>query len=188
VVAPQRRRLGDARAGERSDEQATMLEYFENVADAGDAHAQTMLGQLHLVGQQGVGRDHARAVQLLRRAVAQGGAWAGCSEWVRHGGSRPAADHDAKAYLAYMYAQGVGVPRDTAMALQLYTDAAARGSTAAMTGLGQLYLLGLGVDQQPDKAFKHLSTAARSGSPHAQYYLGLMYTGASAAAAAAASC
>lgn len=73
MLAVTRRRLGDDRNTARTANEATILEYFEDVADAGDTHAQSMMGQLHLVGQHGVARDHNRAAHLLRAAANHGG-------------------------------------------------------------------------------------------------------------------
>jgi hypothetical protein len=81
-----------------------------------------------------------------------------------------------------MHYHGLGVPRNVQLALRLYQDAADRGSTAAMTGLGQLFLFGAD-DLPPDyeKALGYFRTAAHRNHPAAQFYWAQMLRGARAA-------
>lgn len=47
-----------------------------------------------------------------------------------------AGDPDAQYNLAYLYENGLGVPKDEAKALELYQQAAAQGHSAAQDNLG----------------------------------------------------
>jgi len=86
-------------------------------------------------------------------------------------------DVDAQAHLAFMYAHGLGVPRDINRAVKMFQEAVDKKSLVGMTGLGNLYLYGTGVPQDFEKASYLLKMAAQRQNPYAQYSLGLMHNG-----------
>ena len=112
-----------------------VVEYYEYSAETGDPQAQLMMGNLHLQGDYGIQVDEQRALQYFRAAAEQGNA-------------------GAMSRLAYMYAQGKGVPQDNATAVAYYRQAAAKGSSMALTNLGYMYLHGQGVEKDLEAAFE----------------------------------
>ncbi|HEY8508482.1 MAG TPA: caspase family protein, partial [Steroidobacteraceae bacterium] len=83
---------------------ATALQVWLPQANAGDAQAQTYVGEIYEKGL-GLPPDYARAAEWYRKAADQGY-------------SR------ALSNLAYLYEKGLGVPQDAVMALNLYRKAA----------------------------------------------------------------
>jgi TPR repeat protein len=93
---------------------------------------------------------------------------------------RPLAEQglpDAQFYLAQMYREGQGLPRDGAKARTWYARAAARGLASAQYNLGQMYRTGDGVTRDASLAALWYRQAAERGHPRAQDHLGLMYAG-----------
>lgn len=143
-----------------SGSQKDMVQYYVYTADMGNAMAQTAIGQLLNFGGHGVERDHAKALQYLTRAAAQG-------------------DADAAAHLGHMYANGLGTAQDNATAIRLFKEAIeASEHHVALHGLGYMHLGGYGVDKDPAAALKLFSRAAERGSADAHFYLGAMHTAA----------
>ena len=97
------------------------------LADAGDARAQSLVGQLYYRGR-GVNRDDYQAANWFRRAAEQGEA-------------------AAQLYLGNMYAEGQGVPQDSAEAATWYRRAADQGFAQAQYNLGLWYANGEGGEQ-----------------------------------------
>ena len=61
---------------------------------------------------------------------------------------QPLAEHgtgEAQRYLALMYANGQGVPKDETVAVVWYTNAAIGGNSSAQLSLGDMYQFGKGV-------------------------------------------
>ena len=91
---------------------------------------------------------------------------------------RPLADQGdarAQAGLGVMYANGQGVPQNSAEALKWYRLAADRGKTGAQYNLGVMYANGQGVPQNYAEALKWYRLAADRGDADAQSNLGVMY-------------
>ena len=88
-----------------------------------------------------------------------------------------AAQGDARAqvYLGALYAEGLGVPQDFAIAREWYEKAAAQGNAMAQYNLGILYYHGQGVPQDYAKARQLFDPAAAQGDAMAQYNLGVLY-------------
>lgn len=74
-----------------------------------------------------------------------------------------AGDARAQMALAGLHRQGLGVGRDTNLAISLYRDAAAQGSTDAQRILGDLHARGLLVPKDPIEAFALFGLAAANG-------------------------
>jgi uncharacterized protein len=77
--------------------------------------------------------------------------------------------------LGLMYANGLGVPRDDAIAVKWYGQAAAVGHIDAINNLGGMYEMGYGVPQNYAAAAEKYALAAKYGSPDAQYNLAALY-------------
>ena len=89
------------------------------------------------------------------------------------GVSEPAADTEYT--LALTYLRGDGVPKDTAKALELLKQSAARGNQFAQYRLGKLLLQGENVPRDVNAAMRWLTAAADQGNQYAQYALGKLY-------------
>ena len=98
---------------------------LRELAEAGDARAQTELGERYEEGRGGVVRDYEAAVALYRRAAEQG-------------------DARGQGNLGAMYSNGWGVPQDKEVAVRWYRRAVEQGNARAQNGLGSMYLDGLG--------------------------------------------
>ena len=89
-----------------------------------------------------------------------------------------AGDIHAMTMLGELYANGLGVKRDYAKAIEWYKKAVAGGDAEAMLALAMMRLGNYGgaaADQQ--EAAKLLASAAKLGEPKAAYNLALIYLG-----------
>ena len=145
----------DANAAYSSGDYATALRLWRELADKGDASAQTRLGVMYRDGR-GVTRDDLEAVAWLRKAAEQGYAL-------------------AQTDLGLMYANGRGVPRDDQQAMEWYRKAADQGHPGAQNNLGFMYGTGRGVAKDDAQAVQWYRKAAEQGSAVAQSNLGSMY-------------
>ncbi len=84
-------------------------------------------------------------------------------------------DADAQLNLGLMYANGKGVPKDVAKAVEWYQKAAAQGNAKAQFNLGVAYANGAGVPKDVAKAMEWYQKAAARGHARAQRILWLMY-------------
>ena len=73
--------------------------------------------------------------------------------------------------LGYCYEVGLGVDRDTKMAVDCYRRAANAGSARAQYNLGVCYALGAGVSEDFDQAVEYMNKAAKNGDQKAQKWL-----------------
>ena len=97
---------------------------------------------------------------------------------VAHQLLRPLAEKgDARAQfnIAYMYANGWGVPRSYVEAVEWYRSAANQGLAIAQHFLGMAYAQGDGVEPGDAEAAKWFKRAAEQGHPPAQFILGVWY-------------
>jgi hypothetical protein len=145
----------DADAAYKSDDYATALRLWRDLAEQGDASAQTSLGRLYRDGR-GVSADQAEAVKWFRKAVEQGFA-------------------NAQVSLGYMYANGRGVGKDDIEAVQWYRKAAEQGNALGQTNLGYMYANGRGVGKDDIEAVRWYRKAAEQGNALGQNNLGVMY-------------
>ncbi len=86
-----------------------------------------------------------------------------------------AGNATAQFNLGMMYAQGVGVSKDAAKAVEWYQKAAAQGDAGAQVNLGLMYAHGEGVPKDAAKAVEWYQKAAAQGHAFAQFNLGMMY-------------
>ena len=122
---------------------------------AGDASAQTALGQRYELGH-GVERNRAKAVKWYQRAIEQ---------------DNPLA----MFLLGQMYETGAQTDRDYRRSARLYMQAADQGHAAAQARLAQLYELGLGVPQDFTAAATWYTAAAKQWKLSDHYPLGSTY-------------
>ncbi|MEQ8231169.1 MAG: tetratricopeptide repeat protein, partial [Gammaproteobacteria bacterium] len=143
--------LAAARAALARGDAARAAALFRDLAEAGDAEAQSHYGYMLYQGE-GVARDRSAAVDWYERAARQG-------------------QRDAQYNLAVAYAFGEGVARDHERAAEWYRRAAEQGSALAQYSLGVSYALGEGVARDPAQAAAWYARAAEQGYPAAQYDL-----------------
>jgi TPR repeat protein len=101
-------------------------------------------------------KDYAYAVSLVEQSANQGHA-------------------PSQTLLAWLYAQGKGVPQDYQKAAEFLTRAADQGDAAGQVGLAFLYSSGKGVPQDYRKAVELLQQAVDRGNALAQVNLGWLY-------------
>lgn len=84
---------------------------------------------------------------------------------------------DAQAFtlIGRIYAEGAGVSRDPAKAVDAYDKAAALGDVPAMVSLASMLASGKDVPKDRDRAAKLFEKAALTGDPLANYNLGLLF-------------
>ncbi|MBI3497828.1 MAG: sel1 repeat family protein [Proteobacteria bacterium] len=125
---------------------------WRNLADNGDARAQTRLGESYFE-EKGVSlpsewQEHAEAVKWFRKAADQGYA-------------------RAQGDLGLMLRHGKGTARDYPQALMWFQKAADQGYASAQYNLGQMYEDGLGVQKDEDTALQWYKKAADQGYKNA---------------------
>ena len=125
---------------------------LRELAEAGDAEAQTELGERYEHGH-GVEQDYGVAVSWFRQAAERGHA-------------------SGQAALGFLYATGHGVVQDFAEALRWFRRSADQGHARGQDNLGMMYRDGLEVAQDYGEA---LRCAAEQGSAIAQNNLGVSY-------------
>jgi len=80
-----------------------------------------------------------------------------------------------KYLLAFVAQHGFGMPKDAALARQLYQECAAAGIPQAWYYLALMNKDGLGAPADKQRAAEQLTLAAKAGVPEAQYLLGRFY-------------
>ena len=129
---------------------------LRQMAERGDARAQTELGARYGAGRDGAARDYRTAVSWYRRAVEQGHAL-------------------AQTYLGFIYSIGRGIRQDEAEAVRLYRRAAEQGEALGQNNLGIMYRDGRGVGQDYREAARWLRRAAEQDQIRALTNLGDLY-------------
>ena len=133
-----------------------IVQYYEYSAETGNADAQNALGQLHMLGVNGLDKDHATARKYFEKASNRG-------------------DPEALANLGMMYANGLGCRASNETAVRLMRQAAQSGNHLGQAALGCMHLLGHGVSRDPHKAAKYIHASAEQGDPSAQFFLAVMH-------------
>jgi len=110
-----------------------------------------------LAGSYGREQSIPEAVKLLKRAQKLPGAT------------------DAFLQLGNLSAQGIGVPRDGAMAIAYFREGAANGSLPCLLGLHRLFREGTLVERNLPEAEKLGQEAAEGGNSEACFQLGIFY-------------
>ena len=158
---------------------------------AGDARAQTALGQRYELGD-GFKRDGAKAKRWYQRAADQGDLLAmfllgqmfetgalGVPDYHRaatlYTSAAGKGHAAAQARLAHLYEKGRGVPQDFTAAAAWYTSAAQQWEENAHYPLGATFATGRGNQRNSSDAIQLFQRAAGLGVAEAQYDLGLAY-------------
>jgi len=126
------------------DYDALPLAELTQMAEAGNAAAQTNLGFRHAAGE-GLPQDFQEAIKWFRKAAAKG-------------------QVKAEFSLGSIYDSGEGVERDLKEAAKWYRKAATRGFLPALFNLGLMYENGEGVAQDIVLAYALFSLAAADGN------------------------
>jgi TPR repeat protein len=84
-------------------------------------------------------------------------------------------DVRAQTQLGWYYQEGIGIPRDTKKAVELYLKAADKGNSDAQNNLGWCCQNGMGIDEDLKEAISYYKKAADQGNALAQYNLGRCY-------------
>jgi TPR repeat protein len=129
-----------ANAAYQKGDYSTALNMARPLAEAGDARAQALLGQIYYRGR-GVGTDDREAANWFRRAADQDNA-------------------TAQFFLGGMYDEGRGVPQDYHESARWYQRAAEQGDGQAQYNLGLAYARGEGVEQNLVKAHMWFNLSA----------------------------
>jgi TPR repeat protein len=139
--------------------------WLERAADRGDSPAQLALGRVLLNGAAGDAPDYARSRVWLERAARS------LPAVVSVGDHEPPAGAQAAYFLASIYRNGYGVPRDAAAGLRWLTLAAAWGVPQAQFQLANVHR------ERGDQAqaLVWLRRAAASENPEANLALAMAY-------------
>ncbi|MCB0510146.1 MAG: SEL1-like repeat protein [Bacteroidetes bacterium] len=127
------------------------IEEWIRSAETGDIQAQGYLGASYFDN-----KDYENAIKWWQMAANQGHAL-------------------SQYYLARMYIQGIGIPKDDNKAFDLYLLAAKQNYAEAQNIIGFLYDNGHGVKQNEKEAFHWFQKAANNGNAEAQFNLGNFY-------------
>lgn len=130
-------------------------EVVKQSAEAGDKHAQLMLGTMYEDGLGGLPSDLREAAYWYEQAARQGYT-------------------KAQYNLGLLYEDGRGVSQNYEQAAYWYEKAAKSGFIEAQNNLGVLYVLGNGVKQDKKKAAKLFTLAAEKGNADAQRNLSML--------------
>jgi len=101
---------------------------------------------------------------------------------VRHGSDYAAllkaanfGNPEAQTSVGYLYANGLGLPRDVNQAFHWFQRAAAENYAPAQFDIGYLLMAGIGVEQDMSQAVHWFERAAGQGLPPAETLLALAY-------------
>ena len=175
------------------EERDEAAEQLEQLADAGDAHAQYIIGTAYCDGGLLV-PDTVKAQKLLERAAEQeiGAAQYALSKLYL---SDDADVHDSakgiywlkrsadngNEYAAYRlgkeYLSGENVAKDASAAAEYLWQAANNGNAYAQYLLGKLCLMGEGVPKDTDAAYEWFTAARDNGHAYAEFFMERMERG-----------
>ena len=167
------------------EERDEAAEQMEQLADAGDAYAQYIIGTAYRDGGLLI-PDTAKAQKLLERAAEQDLTWrstpsASCISddadvhdpakgiyWLKRSADN---GNDFAAYrLGKEYLSGKNVSKDTSTAAEYLRQAANNGNAYAQYLLGKLTLMGEGVPKDPDAAYEWFAAARDNGHAYAEFF------------------
>ena len=167
------------------------LAALRELAEAGDAEAQTELGERYEDGR-GLEQDYGVAVSWFRQAAERGHVPGQAALGFMYGTGRGVDRNDAEAVrwhrraaeqgnaraqnnLGVSYRGGLGMAQDYGEAVQWFRRSAEQGNASAQSSLGSLYLEGRGVAQDDASAVAWFRRSADQGRIDAQHNLGWMY-------------
>lgn len=141
----------------RSERYDEALTCFQTAAKAGDAEAQTRLGDMYLEGI-GVEKNIQIAINMYNKAITQ---------------NYP----KAMRYLGDMYRDGNGVDKDPGKAFVLYKKAADLNDSHGLLRVSQCYYSGIGVVIDSVKSFEYCLLSAEAGNEYSYEQLAFHYLG-----------
>ena len=137
-------------------EQTSDFEATVTVPDGFYALAHLHSGEMFHFAKKFRWAHHSRAAEYYEAAAEQG--------------------HDqAQFHLAFLYAEGDGVPRDADRALYWFQRAAEQGLPGAMCRMGEIFARGEGVSKDTEQAAKWFRKAAEKEYTLAQFWLAFLY-------------
>ena len=137
-------------------EQTSDFEATVTVPDGFYALAHLHSGEMFHFAKKFRWAHHTRAAEYYEAAAEQG--------------------HDqAQFHLAFLYAEGDGVPRDADRALYWFQRAAEQGLPGAMCRMGEIFARGEGVAKDTEQAAKWFRKAAEKEYTLAQFWLAFLY-------------
>ena len=132
---------------------------LESQSQEGNADAQFELARIYLRGSDGVGKNAARSMELMKAAADQGHA-------------------EAMGGVGYFYASGTTVPKDDAIALEWFLKGAKAGGAKAQLNLGKMLAEGKGTEKNEAEGRMWIKTAADQGQVDAAFAMGqILYFG-----------
>ncbi|KAJ8290362.1 hypothetical protein GJAV_G00011890 [Gymnothorax javanicus] len=170
-----------------------LIQYYQFLANKGDAQAQVGLGQLYLLGGRGVEQNHQQAFEYFNQAADAGNSHAMALLGKMHSDGSEAVPQNNETALQYFqkaaelgdpmgetglgmaYLHGRGVPVDYELAVTYFQKAAEQSWVDGQLQLGTMYFNGMGVKQDYQKALKYFNLASQSGHMLAFYYLAEMH-------------
>ena len=175
------------------EERDEAAEQLEQLADAGDTHAQYIIGTAYRDGGLLI-PDTAKAQKLLERAAEQdldaaqyalGKLYLSDDADVHDSAKgiywlKRSADNgnDFAAYrLGKEYLSGKNTIKDAETAVSYLWQAADNGSAYAQYLLGKLILMGEGVPEDPDAAYEWFAAARNNGHAYAEFFMKRMERG-----------
>lgn len=129
---------------------------LEAQAAKGKPEAQFQLARLYFRGDEGVPKDEAKTLELMKKAAEKG-------------------YPDAIGGIGYFYASGIVVAKDDTQALEWFKKGAEKGSLKAQLNYGQMLRAGKGTVKNSDEGMKWIQKAADVGLPDAEVALGEIY-------------
>ena len=165
---------------------------IKSKADAGEAWAQDIIGELYNQGLGGYSKNLPKCVEWYIKSADQGFVWGQVNLAIRYEEGEGVNENDYEAVKWYRkaaeqghaeaqcslgdhYYTGEGVPKDYNEAVKWYRKAAEQGDAEAMNNLGECYEEGEGVSKDYNEAVKWYRKAAEQGYARAQKNLGLCY-------------
>ena len=132
---------------------------LESQSQEGNADAQFELARVYLRGSDGVKKNAARSLELMKAAADQGHA-------------------EAMGGVGYFYASGTAVPKDDAIALEWFLKGAKAGGAKAQLNLGKMLAEGKGTEKNEAEGRMWIKTAADQGQVDAAFAMGqILYFG-----------
>ena len=130
------------------------LSYLYTAADAGEADAEALLGQIYYNGQ---GTTAVLSESLKWHTLA-----------AEHGNA------DSQFDMGLFYAMGEGVAKDEKKGFEYFEKAAAQGHVQGIATIGKLYFQGHGVKEDRQKAIECFERAASMGDEDCKRFLGML--------------
>lgn len=135
---------------------AMAMQYYQRAGEAGISDGYAYLGDFYRNGTSTMAPDSARAYELYQQAAA--------------------IENDNAAGLYYVgdcYLRGIGVQKDTTLALPYFRDAAKAGSYRSLAVIGDYYNYGWpGVERSGDTALAYYYEASKGDDPRGDYMMG----------------